>query len=161
MTDATINFFVCLVGVAFGLAGMAGVYDVFAKVERDDQETRYLRSIFMLALLVILGSMLPLALSEMEQGLGISAKCVSLLGSALYGFILYEILLGKAKIQHILITVVLLLLTGIVLIIFIWNAVATNNIVLYKIALLWCIIVLSYRLYLFIRHLVRLHTTRQ
>lgn len=158
MDDASINFYVCVAGMAFAFGGGAVVVEVLKVVLNRPQEFRYLRSILLLCVSVVGACLFPLMLAETSLNLSVSSLWLGTTTAALMIYLLYEIATNKVTVQFPKTTFILFVLSGICECVIASNALFLRSFVLYKLATLWALFILGYRFYLFVRHLAQLQS---
>lgn len=148
-----------VVGISLASFGALGIIDLLRRALATDEESLVLRTNVMLSSLMLTSSLLPLAISELNWCVRVSSGLFAVLSGALFFYVVNLIRDGRTALRRRSLSLPLLLITPVVILIPALNALWFNSIVVYKVALLYGVLLLIYRLSLSISYLMLSRTS--
>jgi hypothetical protein len=157
MSEATISFLVAIATIAFAVIGFAATVEMISRAGADGAHTqRHLVSIFLIAGIYIVSSLLPLALEGETYAWFISFAVMTLLSVSYFAYLLMELAIFRVPIRYPGISAPLYIISALGLIALAIELInrGGKDLWIYKIVLLWGMVILIVRLVLMIRYLV-------
>lgn len=149
-SGSTQNFFVLTSTISFALFASSRAVETLKVFHGKQEDYRYLRSISLLSSVIFIASILPLTLSEVKENIEISSVAFAILSSLLFIFTFYELLTRKIRLLFKEASFMLFAISIMALVIIALNAFLYKSIVVYKIVVLWSVVLLCIRFYLII-----------
>jgi hypothetical protein len=153
LDEIGVNFLTCVAALAFGVLGFSGAVEILKASLKHDEERRYLSSIAMFSLLVIAAALGPIAISDQFAPIVWSSLAFASFAFLLFVHAIYEVITGKVTVQFRLISFVLFPATLLAILAVAANGVLWGSFTIYKGVMLWALLVLCIRFFLFMRHL--------
>lgn len=148
LDDASVNFFTTTAGIGFGIIGFGSTIEVISKASSSGSHGfRFIISIFLIGILVIGGSLAPLALDDLTLSKYIYSALFLIIASFLYLYLIFEIITRRVPIKFPILAISLYVITGIFLAICLSVGYYHGYLPLfaYKLAILWSILLLMVR----------------
>jgi hypothetical protein len=149
-SGSTQNFLVLTSTISFALFAASRAVETLKIFHGKQEDYRYLRSISLLSSIIAIASILPLTLSEVKENIEISSVTFSVLSLLLLVYTTYELLAHKIRLIFKKASLMLFVISAISIIITFLNAFLYRSILVYKIAILWSVVLLCVRFYLII-----------
>jgi hypothetical protein len=149
-SGSTQNFLVLTATISFALFAASRAVETLKVFHGKQEDYRYLRSISLLSSIIAIASILPLTLSEVKENIEISSVTFFVLSSLLFAYTVYELLTRKIRLIFKKASLILITASVISIIIISLNAFFYKSIIIYKIVVLWSVVLLCIRFYLII-----------
>lgn len=149
-SGSTQNFLVFTSSVSFALFAASRATETLKVFHGKQEDYRYLRSISLLSAIIMLASILPLALSEFENNIEICSIVLATSALILFTYTMYELITNKIKLLFKKISLALFIFSVVSIIIILLNALLYKSVTIYKIVILWSVILLCIRFYLIV-----------